>query len=127
MIPATSSPLAPSHVPISGTNSLAARLRSSAQFLIALAVTLGAMGWLLFAPTAPEPAPPPKRMTLQDSVQVVGPRTIAIATETPLEKKLQSVTAFKTSLNEPPFTVAGRVGASLAPASGGKVNYLWQF
>jgi cobalt-zinc-cadmium efflux system membrane fusion protein len=126
MTPAHPLPSPSSAVPSSGTNSRLASLRSSIQFLLALAVTLGVLGWLLFAPTTPEGPPAPRRATLQDSVQVVGPRLISIAAETPLEKKLQSVVAAKTSLNEPLFTVAGRVVASLRPGDGKGSDY-WQF
>jgi cobalt-zinc-cadmium efflux system membrane fusion protein len=84
------------------------------------------MGWLLFAPTAPEPDRPAKRTTLQDSCRVAGPRTLTIAPDTPFEKKLQSIVAAKTSLNEPLFTVAGRVVASLRPDEG-KGTDNWQF
>jgi cobalt-zinc-cadmium efflux system membrane fusion protein len=102
------------------------RFWSAFQFFIALAVTLGVIGWLLFAPNDPEPAPPAKRITLQDSVKVVGPRLITIAADCPLAKKLESEIAGKTTLTEPLFSVTGRVVASLRPAQGKASDY-WQF
>lgn len=127
MIPATSSPHVtnPQRTPPEKSE-FSGRLQSAIPFVLSLAVTAGVLGWLLFAPAAPEPAPPARRTTLKDSVHVAGPRLIAIAPGSPIEKKLESVIAAKSSLTEPIFTVTGRVVASLRQGDSRKNDY-WQF
>lgn len=108
-------------------------LQETGQFFIAIGLTLGVLGWLLFAPHGSEPPPPPKRITLQDSVRVAGPWRIAITAGTPLEKHLESVIAARKPVESAFFTVAGRVVASSRPetnderAKSDKLSATWQF
>ncbi|MDB5385294.1 MAG: efflux transporter, family, subunit [Planctomycetaceae bacterium] len=102
-----------------------AKILSTLQFLFALGVTVGVLAFLLISPSAHGSgsghpiAPTPV-------VEVVGPRLIRVTPGTPLDGKLQHVTAGNVSLTVPVLTVTGRVAASLRPGNVKGKDY-WQF
>ncbi|HJZ55683.1 MAG TPA: efflux RND transporter periplasmic adaptor subunit, partial [Gemmataceae bacterium] len=97
------------------------------QFVLALAVTLGFLLYLLFRPaaaTSTESAEVPRPAA--EVVEVVGPGLIRFQPGGPFEKKLQVVVVRQMSITDPVMTVTGRVAASLRRGNGKGDDY-WQF
>jgi len=91
------------------------RFGSMAQFVVALAVTVGFLFYLLRAPAQPEPEPRPRRPL--DAVRIVGPGVIRIDSNSPLTDKLQVIPVLSTRVTTPVLNVTGTVAASLRPSS----------
>src|SRR5437016_2897220 len=103
---------------------LSGRFLDGAQLLLALALTVAALVWLL------RPQPIPAEASDEDRrppevVQIAGPRLVRIQTGSKLEKKLQIVAVESADVNTPVLTVTGTVVASLRPGNG-RGNDYWQ-
>ncbi len=107
-------PPPPQHPP--PRQSLWERVWSAGQFLIALAVTLAALAYLLTAPPG-RPEPPPEAET-STAARSVGPGLVRIDPNTPLGRKLQMVEIRPIRESSPIVTVTGTVVASLRPGAG---------
>ena len=117
--PPSSTPVAP--VP----RSRWARVWSASQFVLALAITLAFLAYLLMPKSVPhtaEPAGP--HPAANEIVQVIGPSRLRIQAGSPLDRKLDIVTARLETITDPLLMVTGRVVASMRP---GKDANFWQF
>ena len=119
-------PLVPAPPPAPPRRSVAARLWSAAQFVVALGVTAAFLAYLLLAPTAVPPPPPDAPAPLDDLVEVTGPGLIRVKPGGPFAAKVQSVGVRSATVTAPMMAVTGRVVASLRPGMGKGADY-WQF
>jgi len=87
---------------------------SIAQFIVAFAVTVGVLIYLLTGPTA-KPEPPKEQDANDESVQVTAPFLIRVDPNTPLGNKIQIAEVQPTQLTSPSLFVTGTVVASLRP------------
>lgn len=101
------------------------RIWSAAQLLLALALTLVVLVWLLYTPQSNAPLPEPAQPNAA-VVQQVGPRLIRIQSGSALAKKLEVASVQSARLTAPVLTVTGTVAASLRPGDG-KISDYWQF
>lgn len=120
--PPAASPLPPAPP----RRSVAARLWSAAQFVVALGVTAAFLAYLLLAPTATPPAPADAPAPLDELVEVTGPGLIRVKPGGPFAAKVQSVGVRSATVTAPMMAVTGRVVASLRPGLGKGDDY-WQF
>ena len=95
--------------------SIRERLWSVGQFVVALALTLAALTYLLTNPATPPE--PPAEAAPSTAAQSVGPGLIRIDPDTPLGRKIQVVAVQPTRESSPLLTVTGTVVASLRPGS----------
>lgn len=94
------------------------RVRSGGQFVLALAITVAVLAYLLFAPTSrPEVADTRQPSTTETAAASVGPGLVRIDPNSPLGQKLQVVTARPIRTTAPVVVVTGTVAASLRPGS----------
>ncbi|VTS01813.1 Efflux transporter, RND family, MFP subunit OS=Isosphaera pallida (strain ATCC 43644 / DSM 9630 / IS1B) GN=Isop_0340 PE=4 SV=1: HlyD_2 [Gemmata massiliana] len=117
---------APPPPPPAPPGSVWKRVRSVAQFVVALAGTTAFLAYLLFAPAAPPPEPAANPRPAADVVEVVGPGLIRVQPGSPLDSKIQVGAARRQTITDAVITVTGRVAASLRPGNG-KGNDFWQF
>ena len=103
-----------------------ARIWSAAQFVLALAITLAFLAYLLMPKSVPHSTDSAGRLPAanKEIVQVIGPSRLRIQTGSPLDRKLEIVTAHLETITEPVLMVTGRVVASMRP---GKDGNFWQF
>ena len=122
--PSTSSPSSsPPATPL--PRSRWARVWSASQFVVALAITLVFLAYLLIPDYVPHNAEPTARLpAANEIVQVVGPGHLRIQAGSPLDRKLDVVTARLETITEPLLTITGRVVASMRP---GTDKNFWQF
>lgn len=122
--PSTSSPSSsPPATPL--PRSRWARVWSASQFVVALAITLVFLAYLLIPDYVPHNAEPTARLpAANEIVQVVGPGRLRIQAGSPLDRKLDVVTARLETITEPLLTITGRVVASMRP---GTDKNFWQF
>src|SRR5262245_63542222 len=104
-----------------------AKVWSTAQFYIAVALTAGfALYLFLFPHGIARQVEEPPRSKPVEIVQVVAPRTIQIRKGSGLEEKLELTSVHEERITTPLFTVTGTVVASMR--SGGKSGSdYWQF
>jgi cobalt-zinc-cadmium efflux system membrane fusion protein len=117
---------APAPPPAPRPKSLWKRVGSAAQFVVALAGTVGFLTYLLFAPSTPPAEPEVAHRPAADVVEVIGPGLIRVQPGSPLDKKIQVVAVRKQTITDPVLTVTGRVAASLRPGKD-KESDFWQF
>lgn len=97
------------------------------QFVIALAITVGFLAYLLFVQSTTPPAENAEvRRPPAEVVEVIGPGLIRVQPGGPFDAKVQVVTVRKQNITDPLMTITGRVAASLRPGNG-KGNDFWQF
>jgi hypothetical protein len=107
--------------PTSPRRSFWSRAWSVGQFVVALAATLGVLGYLLVMPASRPDVPSDDRQAAADeAVRLAGPGLIRVAPDTPLGRKLTEGATQVTStwITAPVLTVTGTVVASLRPAAG---------
>lgn len=104
-----------------------AKTWSTAQFLIAVALTGGFAAYLfLFPHGIGKQVEEPERRKPVEVVQAIGPRTIKIQSGSGLAKKLELSTAREARISQPLLTVTGSVAASLRPGAN-EGSDSWQF
>jgi cobalt-zinc-cadmium efflux system membrane fusion protein len=120
-------PTLPAARPRSAWRERLARVWSTAEFLIAVALTGGFAVYLFLFPHGiggyVEDPPRPKAV---EAAQAVGLRMIEIQKGCSLEKKLETATIRQAQITTPVLTVTGTVAASLRPGSNAGPNF-WQF
>jgi hypothetical protein len=94
-----------------------ATIWSAGQFLVALAVTVGVLVYLITAPEA-KPELPDDKGAADDPVRVPAPYLVRVEPNTPLAAKLQTAEVRPIRLTTPVLTVTGTVVASLRPGNG---------
>lgn len=102
------------------------RIWSAGQFVVALAVTVGFLVYLLFAPHAPPPMESADDARPGEVVEVIASRLIRVQPGSPFDQKVSVATVKKQTVSDPVMTVTGRVAASLRPGNG-KGKDFWQF
>ena len=82
-------------VPVPVPHSRWARIWSAAQFVLALAITLVFLAYLLMPKSVPHSTDSAGRLPAanKEIVQVIGPSRLRIQTGSPLDRKLEIVTA----------------------------------
>jgi membrane fusion protein, heavy metal efflux system len=105
------------------------RILSAAQFLLALGLTCGVLGWLLFVPATEFVEKKDERQPPYEVVTVAGDRLVSIRPGSTIAKTLEQHCAAidVCKVATPKVTVTGRVVASLRPAGDGKTSDYWQF
>lgn len=96
------------------------------QFVVALAVTLGFLGYLLLPSAPPADKQEATPRSSPEVVEVAGPGLIRVQPGSPLDKKVQVAAVKKQTVTDPMLTVTGRVAASMRPGTG-KGSDFWQF
>jgi hypothetical protein len=102
--------------PAPGRRSWLGAVWSAAQFVAALALTVGALVYLITAPPA-KPEPSTDEGSAGEPVRVPGPYLVRIEPNTPLANKLQTAEIRPVRLTAPALTVTGTVVASLRPGT----------
>jgi membrane fusion protein, heavy metal efflux system len=103
------------------------RVWSTAQFVIALALTGGfALYLFLFPHGIGKHVEEPPRPKPVEAAKPIGTRTIEIQKGSSLEKKLETATIHEAQITTPVLTVTGTVAASLRPGSKAGSDF-WQF
>ena len=90
---------------------------SAGQFVIALAVTIAVLVYLVLTPASKSEPVADDRHATPESVSQIGPGLIRVDPNSPLAGKLQQVILQPTRLSEPVLTVTGTVVASLRPGN----------
>jgi hypothetical protein len=115
--------------PSNGKPTFVRRVLTVFQFVIALVVTCAFLAWLLLAKGPAEPERE-KRINPNDVVRVAGPALLTVQPESPLGKKMETVTISPVKVSTPTLVVTGRVAASLRPGDakkGADKSDFWQF
>src|SRR5262249_39218111 len=117
--PVTTSPASPSPAgERGGARSWRARLSSTLQLILAIAITCGALVMLLFFPLKPQsPSTETDAAKNAEAVRLVGPRLVAVKADTALEKKLAVAVVESERISTPGLKVTGAIVARL-PAGG---------
>jgi hypothetical protein len=95
-----------------------AKLWSAGQFVVALAITVAVLVYLLVMPASKPEPPTDDRANTVEPVRVAGPYLIRVEQGTPLASKLFVSDVRPTRLTAPGLTVTGTVVASLRPTNG---------
>jgi len=117
------------NVPLTvSAGSIRSRIWAVTELVICLVLTGGVLAHLLTASDHRERASAEGHRLTSGSlaVRIVGPRSIAIRSDSPLARKLQVVTIRPTKIKTPVLMVTGTVLASLRPGRGKGLDY-WQF
>ena len=122
--PAASAAAAATHQP--ARKSAWQRALSAGQFLLALAVTVGFLAYMIFAPHGAAPDAAEDRVKPVPLVEVAGPKLIRVQIGTPLATKAAPALVREATISDPVLTVTGRVAASLRPGNGNGTDF-WQF
>ncbi len=127
----SSPPPPPSHVPSPAPDGPAPgkswqRFWAGGQFVLALAVTVGFLVYLLRGPQsdASSAAAPPA--PAENIATVVGPGLIRVQPGSPFDEKIHIAVVTNATLSAPIMAVTGRVAASLRPGPAGQEDF-WQF
>ena len=96
-----------------------AAIGSAGQFVVALAVTVGVLVYLLSTPASKPEEPPDERGAADEPVRVTAPY-LRVEPNTPLAAKLRTAEVRPTRIAAPTLTVTGTVVASLRPGKGEK-------
>ncbi|ADV60935.1 efflux transporter, RND family, MFP subunit [Isosphaera pallida ATCC 43644] len=97
------------------------------QFLAALSVTLGVLGFLLVSSSTTPPSETVEEpRPVSELVQVIGPGQIRVEPDGPFASKIEVVSVTRETRADPILTVTGRVAASLRPLNGTGTPQ-WQF
>ena len=95
-----------------------AAIGSAGQFVVALAVTVGVLVYLLSTPASKPEEPPGDRGAADEPVRATAPYLVRVEPNTPLAAKLQTAEVRPTRIAAPTLTVTGTVVASLRPGNG---------
>ena len=102
-----------------------ARVWSASQFVVALAITVAFLAYLLMPGAVPQTGEPTVRSpAANEIVEVIGPSRLRIRAGSPLDRKLVIGTAHLETITDPLLTVTGRVVACMRP---GTDSDFWQF
>ena len=115
-----------------------AAIASAGQFVVALAVTVGVLVYLLSTPASKPEEPPDDRGAADEPARATAPYLVRVEPNTPLAAKLQTAEVRPTRITAPGLTVTGTVVASLRPGhgtnggaapppAGHKSSDFWQF
>ncbi len=97
-----------------------AAIGSAGQFVVALAVTVGVLVYLLSTPASKPEEPPDERGAADEPVRVTAPYLLRVEPNTPLAAKLRTAEVRPVRIAAPTLTVTGTVVASLRPGKGEK-------
>ena len=107
----------PAGPPNPAPRSWLATIWSAGQLVVALAITVGVLVYLLQTP-ASKPEEPPDDRAADEPVRVTAPYLLRVEPNTPLAAKLLTAEVRPVRITAPTLTVTGTVVASLRPGNG---------
>ena len=92
------------------------RIWSAGQFVVALVVTLGVLGYLLRTPASKPDSTDERTTATVEPVQVLGPGRIRVDPASPINGKLQTAEVRLVPITTPILTVTGTVATDDTPS-----------